>query len=291
MAISLDGKREAKEEPNRTSWNGAFESGLRLLPFLGWVLPATLIVAFAYALGYSDYFRIPMEFIRVSALQAVIPFAWAYVIVQLLLRFAHQVQMFGPWPAIRKNLARLRGCFFLLLLGVGIAGKLRGQFSWTDVIATVAVIYAMLWGLVPAVWLALQWISRRSAAGRFVWRPIGIAMAAIWRHIFGKTPALRGARVSRWFVMEAVLVAAVVLFVMVPYGIGAANARIQAVYGVVGNTAAGVGERKDAIVAVYGDKAFIAHFEGNAIRMVEMKNFSDLKDVEVRRQETGPLHW
>jgi hypothetical protein len=91
--------------------------------------------------------------------------------------------------------------------------------------------------------------------------------------------------------MEAVLVAAVVLFVMVPYGIGAANARIQAVYGVVGHTAAGVGERKDAIVAVYGEKAFIAHVEGSAIRAVEVRNFSDLKDVEVRRKEIGPLHW
>jgi hypothetical protein len=243
-------------------------------------------------MGYSDYFRIPMEFIRVSPLQAVIPFLSAYIVVQLLLRFAHQVQMFGPWPAVRKNLARVRGCFLLLFLGVGAAGKVRGEFSWTDVIATLVILYVMLWGFVPGMWLAMRWISRRSPARRFVWRPIGIAIAAIWWHVFGKTPILRGSRVSRWLVAEFVIVAAMALFVMVPYGMGAGYARIQTVYGVVGHTATGVGESKDVIVAVYGDKAFIAHIESRAIRSVEVRNFSDLKDVEVRRdKEIGPLHW
>jgi hypothetical protein len=149
----------------------------------------------------------------------------------MLLRFAHQVQMFGPWPAIRKNLARVRGVFVLFLVAVGVAGRLRGEFSWTDVIATAVVMYILLWGLVPGVCLALRWLGRRLPAGRFVWQPMRIAIAAIWRHIFGKTPDLRGSRVSRWSVMEAVLVLAVTLFIGVPYCIGAAHARIQAVYG------------------------------------------------------------
>jgi hypothetical protein len=146
VAISLDGGREPKVEPAHTAWNGVVESGLRFLPPLGAALPATLIVAYSYALGVSDYFRIPMEFIRVSPMQAVIPFAWAYLIVQILLRFAHQLQMFGPWPAIRKNLARVRGLFVLLLVAVGVAGRLRGEFSWTDVIGTAVVMYVLLWG-------------------------------------------------------------------------------------------------------------------------------------------------
>lgn len=233
VAISLDSRREPKAEHSRTSWNGVVDSGLRLLPLLGAALPATLIVAYSYALGFSDYFRIPMEFIRVSPMQAVIPFAWAYLIVQMLLRFAHQVQMFGPWPAIRKNLARVRGVFVLFLVAVGVAGRLRGEFSWTDVIATAVVMYILLWGLVPGVCLALRWLGRRLPAGRFVWQPMRIAIAAIWRHIFGKTPDLRGSRVSQWSVMEAVLVLAVTLFIGVPYCIGAAHARIQAVYGLV----------------------------------------------------------
>jgi hypothetical protein len=291
VAISLDGKREANLEPSPTSWNGVVESGLRFLPLLGLALPATLIVAYSYALGLSDYFGIPMEFIRVSPMQAVIPFGFAYLIVQLLLRFAHQVQMFGPWPAIRKNLARVRAVFVLFVVGVGVAGRLSGEFSGTDLIATAVIMYVLLWGLIPSVWLGLSWITRRLPAGRFVWRPLGIAMAAIWRHIFGKTPDHRGSRVSRWSVMEAVLVAAAALFVMVPYGMGAAHARIQAVYGLVGHAAGDTGRNKDAIVAVYGDKVLIAHVEGTRMRVVELRNFSDLKDVEVSRKEIGRLHW
>jgi hypothetical protein len=291
VAISLDRGREPKAEPAHTAWNGVVESGLRFLPLLGAALPATLIVAYSYALGVSDYFRIPMEFIRVSPMQAVIPFAWAYLIVQILLRFAHQLQMFGPWPAIRKNLARVRGLFVLLLVAVGVAGRLRGEFSWTDVIGTAVVMYVLLWGLIPGVWLGLRWIARRLPAGRFVWRPLGKAITAIWRHIFGKTPDLRGSRVSRWSVAEVVLVVAVGLFIVVPYGMGAAHARIQAVYGLVGRAASEAGRNKDAIVAVYGDKAFVAHVEGTRMRTVEVRNFSDLRDVEVSQKEIGRLHW
>jgi hypothetical protein len=291
VAISLDGKREAKVQPSPASWNGVVESGLRFLPLLGLALPATLIVAYSYALGVSDYFRIPMEFIRVSPIQAAIPFGFAYLIVQLLLRFAHQVQMFGPWPAVRKNLARIRAAFVLFVVGVGVAGRLRGEFSWTDVIGSAVILYVLLWGLIPGAWLALCWLGRRLPAGRFLWRPMGIAMAAIWRHIFGKTPDLRGSRFSQWSVMEAVLVAAVALFVMVPYGLGAVHARIQGVYGLVGHAVGEVGRNKDAVVAVYGEKVFIAHVEGTRMRSVEARNYSDLKDVAVSRKEIGRLHW
>jgi hypothetical protein len=107
----------------------------------------------------------------------------------------------------------------------------------------------------------------------------------------GKTPNLRGSRVSRWSVIEAVLVVAVALFIGVPYGMGAAHARIQAVYGLVGHAASEPGRNKDAIVAVYGDKVFVAHVEGRRMRTVEVQNFSDLKDVEVSRKEIGRLHW
>jgi hypothetical protein len=174
---------------------------------------------------------------------------------------------------------------------VGVAGRLRGEFAWTDVIVSAVFLYALLWGLVPGVWLALCWLGRRLPAGRFVWRPLGIAGAAIWRHIFGKTPDLRGSRVSRWSVMEAVIVVAVALFVMVPYGLGAAHARIQAVYGLVGHHASEPGRNKDAVVTIYGDKVFIAHVEGTRMRAVEMRNYSDLKDMEVGRKEIGRLHW
>ena len=63
---------------------------------------------------------------------------------------------------------------------------------------------------------------------------------------------VRGSRVSRWSVMEAVLVLAVTLFIGVPYCIGAAHARIQAVFGLVGHAASEADREKDAIVAVYG---------------------------------------
>jgi hypothetical protein len=291
VAVSLDGRREAKAEPGPTAWNGAVESGLRLLPLLGLALPITLIVAYSYALGFSDYFRIPMEFIRVSPMQAAIPFVFAYFTLQLLLRFAHQVQMFGLWPAVRKNLARARGLFVLLLLAIAVAGRIRGEFTWADVITTAVFMYALLWGLVPGGWWLFCWLGRRLPAGRFVWRPLGIAVAAIWRHIFGKTPELRGSRVSWWLVMEAVLVLAVTLFIAVPYAMGAGLARTQAVYGLVGHTSGEVGRNKDAIVAMYGDKVFIAHVEGTRMRSVEVRNYSDLTSVEVGQKEIGRLHW
>jgi hypothetical protein len=62
-------------------------------------------------------------------------------------------------------------------------------------------------------------------------------------------------------------------------------------YGLVGHAASETGRNKDAIVAVYGDKVFVAHVEGRRMRAVEVRNFSDLKDVEVSRKEIGRLHW
>jgi hypothetical protein len=295
VAIPLADRRELETEPSRTSWNSVIESGLRLLPLLGAALPGTLIVAYSYALGYSDYYRIPMEFIRVSPMQAVFPFMWAYLIVQVLLRCAHQAQMFGPWPAIRKNLARIRGGFLMLLVAGGVAGRLRGEYPWSTLVIGLAIMYVILWGLPAALLLLWRWIARPAAASgrlaeRFVWRPIGLAAAAVWRHIFGRTPALRGSRISRWSVTEAVLVMAVTLFVVVPYCFGAGHARIQAVYGVIGPATEASGS-KDAIVTVYGDKVFIARVKGQTLRSVEVRNFSDLKDVEVQRKEIGRLHW
>jgi hypothetical protein len=292
MAIPLEGRRELVEEPSRPTWNSIFELGLRLLPLLTAALPGTLIVAYSYALGYSDYYRIPMEFIRVSPMQAVIPFAWAYLIIQMLLRFAHQVQMFGPWPAIRKNLARVRGGYLLLLAAFGVAGWVRGEFPWSSVIAGVALTYFLLWSLPAVLRLASRSMGRRSTGAEpFVRRRIGLAMDAIWQHIFGRAPVLRGSRVSRWSVAESVLVIACGLLVALPYFMGVGMARIQAVYGVVGQSTRQASGGKDVIVTVYGDKVFIAHVEGRTMRSVEVRNFSELKDVEVRRTEIGRLHW
>jgi hypothetical protein len=92
-------------------------------------------------------------------------------------------------------------------------------------------------------------------------------------------------------VIEAVLVLAVALFIMAPYSVGAVTARVQAVYGVVGHPATAAGGSKDAIVTVYGEKVFIAHVEGRTMRSVQVRNFSDLKDVRVSRKEIGRLHW
>jgi hypothetical protein len=91
--------------------------------------------------------------------------------------------------------------------------------------------------------------------------------------------------------METVIVAAVALFVVVPYGLGMANARTQAIYGLVGHQASEPARNKDAVVAVYGEKVFIAHVGGTRMRAVEMRNYSDLKDAEVSQREIGRLHW
>lgn len=299
MAISLEGRREIEPESRGASWNSIFESALRLLPLLGAALPGTLIVAYSYALGYSDYFRVPMEFIRVSPIQATIPFGYAYLIVTLLLRLAHQVQMFGPWPAIAKNVARIRGSFLLLLVAGGVAGRLRGEFPLSTVIIGIGAMWLMLWGLPAMVRFIGRFIARRTAVHgrlaewlvRFVLRPIGLALAAIWRHLFGRSPALRGSRVSRWSVTESVLVMAVGLLIALPYFIGAGHARIQSVYGIVGQAASQDSKAKDAVVTIYGEKVFIAHVDGRTLRSVEMQNFSDLKDVAVRRKDIGRLHW
>jgi hypothetical protein len=91
--------------------------------------------------------------------------------------------------------------------------------------------------------------------------------------------------------METMLVAAVALFVMLPYGLGIAHARTQGVYGLVGQGSGEDGRNKDAVVAIYGDRMFIAHVDGTRIRAVEMRDFSDVKNVEVSQKEIGRLHW
>jgi hypothetical protein len=73
----------------------------------------------------------------------------------------------------------------------------------------------------------------------------------------------------------------------VPYFMGIGSAYAQAAYGTVG----GGQSDKQAIVAVYGDKVFLARIEGRKMRAVVMRNLADVKDVEVRREATGRLHW
>jgi hypothetical protein len=93
VAVQL--KDGSKFELRQVPWRIILDYALRLLPLLGAALPATLVVADSYASGYAQYFRIPDEFVRVSAREAIAPFTWALVIVVFLLWFAHQVQMFG----------------------------------------------------------------------------------------------------------------------------------------------------------------------------------------------------
>jgi hypothetical protein len=105
--------------------------------------------------------------------------------------------MFGPWPALWKNLVRVRGGFPLLLAMGGVVGRLRGEYPWSTVISGLVIMYLLLWGLPALFRLVGRWVLRHAATSgrlieRFVWRPLGLVVAATWRHIFGRTPILRG---------------------------------------------------------------------------------------------------
>jgi hypothetical protein len=195
VAISLDDRREPKVEPSRTSWNGVVESGLRFLPLLGAALLGD---------AYRGLLLRPWLLGLLSHPHGVHPGkpdASRYSVCLGIPHCAGTSSVCSSGPDVRavadgsEEPGSRPWPFVLFLVAVGVAGRLRGEFSWTDVITTAVVMYILLWGFIPAVWLGLRWITRRMPAGRFVWRPVGIAMAAIWRHIFGKTPDLRGSRV------------------------------------------------------------------------------------------------
>jgi hypothetical protein len=279
-------------EPDRASWSIILESALRVLPLLALALPATLIVAYSYAEGYAGYFRIPSEFIRVSPQDATIPFTWAFAIVMVLLWFGHQTRKYGALPALRMHLARIRGVFFLLVVVIEILLVRDGRNSLLDMCVGLVIIYLIFWG-VPAL---LRWCFRliakllpRGNAGLAsrMWRSISSALGVVMRHLFGAAPKLRGSLVSSWYVVLVLLAMAYALLWAVPYFMGIGSAYAQAAYGTVG----GGQSDKQAIVAVYGDKVFLARIEGRKMRAVVMRNLADVKDVEVRREATGRLHW
>jgi hypothetical protein len=154
------------------------------------------------------------------------------------------------------------------------------------------VIALILWGI-PAllswVFRLVRWPARAETVKHVTWRPISWTLSAFVRPLFGAPPPLRGPELSRLSVIWAVLGLAFILLITVPSSMGTVLAHTKAFYGVIGPSTDQ--QETQAVVAVYSDKVFVAHVEGRTIRWVEMRNLSDLKDVEVQQKEIGRLHW
>jgi hypothetical protein len=292
LVVPVQDWRQSAEPLMRLPWGTIRESASRVLPLIAAVVPATLIVAYAYASGFSEHFRIPPEFIRVSVQDAAAPFTWALFMVIALLAFAHEAQKYGVLPTIRMHLAQLRGMVYTLLIAGGVILVHSGQASLLGMARVILLPYLALWTVPSLLLRGSRWIVKRQGRGdtervKRVGRRIDSALDAVQRHLFGATPPVRGSMVSNWYVAMAMLALAFTLLVGVPYYIGSGIARTQSVFTTVGSNPSD----KRIVLAVYGDKVLLARVDGRVIRALVVRNLADIKDVDVRREEVGRLHW
>jgi hypothetical protein len=148
-------------------------------------------------------------------------------------------------------------------------------------------IYAMLY-VIPSLLGRLGKLlarKRRPKPRRPSRRRVRQALSDVRRHLIGE----RWARPSFNLQLARAIVVLLVCIVFVPYAVGSFATLARQRYAVLGPVTS-QGEA-DAILAVYGDKVFVAEVQQGVAQAVKVKNLADVNGVEIRYEDLGWLAW
>jgi hypothetical protein len=282
MAVMLDG---SSTQTRTGRWLRALtpQMVMRFVPVLGVVgVPLAFLVSYERQMAKAQYFGIPVEFIHVQLADAVAPFLTIAVLLWPLFIALHEVERLGVARVANYVGGWIRLWFMLVAVAVAVASF--GQSRHNNGIAAallgtiigLLVLYVLLWWIPPGV----SWIGRKltRAAGAKRWRP-----GRLVRHLYRGALDYPSSQKLRKFQVQAVVVGT--LLISAPAGLGLWEAWSQEDFTVI-TPAAG---QQQAVLAVYGDKTFIATVDGDRIRSITMRQTADVKDVAVSIERIGPL--
>jgi hypothetical protein len=290
MAIPLETHAPGTLEKRSDRWVSSITlpAVLRYVPAATAIgVPISFLWAHTYATGYASYFGIPGGFVKVGPEAAVQPFLFLLALLTLAFMVIHEVEHYGVIGAPKIYGSIIRPLLFLYALGLYMVGFRRGELSLPLALFSAFLAWVLLWWLPPFI----TWGARQVAKGLgFVLGGVGRKASgpilAILRHIFrnvGELPP-RSPTTMLKFVLIVVLCH---VALVAPQWLGMMRGQGQVEFSVI--TDASRPSEKQAILAVYGDKAFLARVQGTTIRAVTMKQADDFKDMEIRSERLGEL--
>lgn len=249
-------------------------------------VPLSFILAHTYAVGYASHFGIPRDFVHVGPQAAVTPFLMLLFLL-LALPLIGDIQRHGVTGTLKGYGSALRILFFVFGIGLYMVELRRGELSPLLALCSTLLVYVILWWVPPFIAWAARWIAKGlgmalGSVGHSIRRPLEV----VFNHFFRSIPAVSLPELLTFGKLMLIPLVAMAAFAL-PAGLGVLAAETQEEFPVI--VGAAQQSEKQAIVAVYGDKAFLARVEGHSIRAVIVKQAADLKDVELRNERLGEL--
>jgi hypothetical protein len=246
-------------------------------------IPLSFIWAHGYAVGYASYFGIPEDFVQVGPEAAVNPFVTLLAVLTFAFVVISDVGRAG-FISAAKSFGSLARIAVFTWAAVYYAILLRRGESLVTLVFAALLLYVILWWSPPLIsWGARRAVLRLGPIARRIGREGHRPTIAILRHFFrGTVITSESPAIMRVVLISGLCFAALVI----PQGLGRWDAMREDQFTVI--TGSTVPE-KQTLLAVYGEKAFLAHVEGRTIRTVVVKQAADLKDVQIRSERLGEL--
>jgi len=276
MAVLLDGDRlRSQTRTERLVQTITLEAVLRYAPVASIAgVPLAVLSARQYAVGYASHLGIPGEFVKAEPTAAFVPFVFITTVLLSMLLVLHEVERLGVAQAMQTWGSVARFYFFLFGVTFYAGWALRSPAEIPELAASAVVLYLMLWWLPP--FIAWTWRHTVGWAWKEALRKLGKTLPGSGR-LWNSLP-----QALRKLCLALIVLVSVVI---VPRELGVWMATTNTEYTVVDRGK----NHTEAILEVYGDKAFIGWVEDDAVARVEMVAVSDLENKPLWIQDIGPL--
>ena len=289
MAVRLEEHGPGTSEARSLRWVSSITlpAVLKYVPAATAIgVPLSYLWAHSYAVGYASYFGIPEDFVKVGPEAAVRPFLLLLGLLTLGFLVVHEFEKYGVIGVPKVYGSVIRPFFFLSGLVFYVVGVRRGQYSLPAACFYAFIVYLLLWWLPPFVAWGVRQIARgvglaTRGVGRKASRPTEVVLRHIFRNVGDYSPA--SPTLWRFLLITSLCVVAL----LGPQWLGTLRAQGQIQFPVI--TGASNRSEKQAILAAYGDRVFVARVQGTIIRAVIVKQADDLKDTEIRSEQLGEL--
>jgi hypothetical protein len=285
MAVLLDGQRLTPQtRTERLLQAITFDTVIKSAPVASIAgVPLAIISAKDFMVGYAGYLGIPKEFVKVDPSAAIVPFSIIAVLLLLGLLMLHDADQFGL-AEVFKSLGRgVRLVFFLSAISLYARWVLSGQEDVRLLIATAIMLYVLLWWLPRLISLILRQLRRVSGWMKrlVLWEGRKRGRGAGW---YERRGTLLPSKTVGKLVVTALVLAGVLT---VPELLGTWTAMTDSDFAMIDRGK----DHDEAILGVYGDKAFLGWIEDDVVVEVEMVAVSDLEGKPIWTEEIGPLSY
>jgi hypothetical protein len=291
MALLLDGQRlTPQSRTERLLQAITFDTVIKCAPVASIAgVPLAIISARDFAMGYASHLGIPQEFVKSDPADAIAPFSIIAVLLLIGLLVLHDVDHLGFAEALRSIGRAARSFVFTITMGLytGWAWALAAQGENIGYLAGGGIMLGLLvWWVPPLTFFILRQLFRILAAVEWACQWI------IWTvHKRRRDSARHGRRdPSRppELVGKLILITVVISGVLfLPRIFGTLTAMIDSDFTMVDRGK----DHTEAILGVYGDKAFLGWIEDDVVVEVQMVAVADLEGKRIWTEEIGPLSY